>query len=105
MQVGDTLNLEELRVKQLADAQFVADSMELGQLNLAQPESGIIIIPAVLYFHRDHLGSSTLITDTFGDSYQFLLNLPFGETFAGQRRSGTLHTPYRFNDSAGMSIK
>src|SRR5690625_7790530 len=98
MQVGDTLNLEELRVKQLADAQFVADSMELGQLNLAQPESGIIIIPAVFYFHPDHLGSSTLITDNFGDPYQFFLNLPFGETFAEQRRFGTFNNPYKFND-------
>src|SRR5690606_21767978 len=97
MQVGDTLNLEELRAKQLADAQFVADSMELGQLNLAQRESGIIIIPAVFYFHPDHLGSSTLITDNFGDPYQFFLNLPFGETFAEQRRSGTFNNPYKFN--------
>jgi len=113
MQVGDTLNLEELRVKQLADAQFVADSMELGQLNLAQPESGIIIIPAVFYFHPDHLGSSTLITDNFGDPYQFFLNLPFGanerkshavflevcerSSMAEQRRSGSFNNSYKFN--------
>src|SRR5690606_38345921 len=105
MQVGDTLNLEELRAKQLADAQFVADSMELGQLNLAQPGSGIIIIPAVFYFHPDHLASSTLITDNFGDPYQFFLNLPFGETFAEQRRSGTFNNPYKFNDYGGKSFK
>src|SRR5690554_5719692 len=97
MQVGDTLNLEELRAKQLADAQFVADSMELGQLNLAQPGSGVIFIPVVFYFHPDHLGSSTLITDNFGEPYQFFLNLPFGETFAEQRRSGTFNNPYKFN--------
>src|SRR5690606_10142558 len=113
MQVGDTLNLEELRAKQLADAQFVADSMELGQLNLAQPGSGIIIIPAVFYFHPDHLGSSTLITDNFGDPYQFFLNLPFGanerkshavflevcerSSMAEQRRSGSFDNPYKFN--------
>ena len=97
MQVGDTLNLEELRAKQLADAQFVADSMELGQLNLAQPGSGVIFIPVVFYFHPDHLGSSTLITDNFGDPYQFFLNLPFGETFAEQRRNGSFNNPYKFN--------
>ncbi len=97
MQVGDTPNLEELRAKQLADAQFVADSMELGQLNLAQPGSGIIITPTVYYFHPDHLGSSTLITDNFGDPYQFFLNLPFGETMAEQRLSGNLNNPYKFN--------
>ena len=97
LQVGDTPDLEELRAKQLADAQLVADSMELGQLNLAQPGSGVIFIPVVFYFHPDHLGSSTLITDNFGDPYQFFLNLPFGETFAEQRRSGTLNNPYKFN--------
>src|SRR5690606_26005253 len=97
MQVGDTLNLEELRAKQLADAQLVADSMELGQLNLAQPGSGVIFIPVVFYFHPDHLGSSTLITDNFGDPYQFFLNLPFGETMAEQRRNGSFNNPYKFN--------
>src|SRR5690606_29133035 len=97
LQVGDTPDLEELRAKQLADAQLVADSMELGQLNLAQPGSGVIFIPVVFYFHPDHLGSSTLITDNFGDPYQFFLNLPFGETFAEQRRSGSFDNPYKFN--------
>src|SRR5690625_1317559 len=87
--------------------------MELGQLNLAQPESGIVIIPAVFYFHPDHLGSSTLITDNFGDPYQFFLNLPFGanerkshavflevcerSSMAEQRRSGSFNNSYKFN--------
>lgn len=48
-------------------------------------------------FHPDHLGSSTLITDNFGDPYQFFLNLPFGETMVEQRRSGTFNNPYKFN--------
>ena len=64
MQVGGMPNLEELRAKQLADAQFVADSMELGQLNLAQSGPGIIITPAVCYFHPDHLGSSNFLKFT-----------------------------------------
>src|SRR5690625_2685502 len=109
----EIIELNELKSRQLADAQFVADSMELGQLNLAQPESGIIIIPAVFYFHPDHLGSSTLITDNFGDPYQFFLNLPFGankrkshavflevcerSSMAEQRRSGSFNNSYKFN--------
>ena len=62
------------------------------------------------------LGStSTLITDMFGDPYQFFLNLPFGEieerdsptlknnkkscrqSMAEQRRSGSFNNPYKFN--------
>src|SRR5690554_4442616 len=105
MQAGEISALEELRAKQLADAQFVADSMELGQLNLAQPGSGVIFIPVVFYFHPDHLGSSTLITDNFGEPYQFFLNLPFGETFAEQRRNGSFDNPYKFNDYGGKSFK
>src|SRR5690606_40127525 len=48
-------------------------------------------------FHPDHLGSSTLITDNFGEPYQFFLNLPFGESMAEQRRSGSFNNPYKFN--------
>src|SRR5690554_1479449 len=57
-------------------------------------------------FHPNHasnslstgLGStSTLITDMFGDPYQFFLNLPFGESMAEQRRSGSFNNPYKFN--------
>ena len=36
----------------------------------------------VYYYHPDHLGSSTAITDKNGKPYQFFLNLPFGEIAA-----------------------
>ncbi|MDY0281641.1 MAG: RHS repeat-associated core domain-containing protein [Salinivirgaceae bacterium] len=49
------------------------------------------------YFHPDHLGSSTLLTDNNGNPYQFFLNLPFGETMTEQKASGTYTNPYRFN--------
>ncbi len=32
------------------------------------------------YYHPDHLGTSTFLTDGSGMPYQFFLNLPFGET-------------------------
>jgi len=73
------------------------------------------------YFHPDHLGSSTLITDNFGDPYQFFLNLPFGanerkshavflevcerSSMAEQRRNGSFDNPYKFNDYGGKSFK
>jgi RHS repeat-associated protein len=52
--------------------------------------------PFAAYFHPDHLGSSTFLTDADGNPYQFLLYLPFGETLAEQK-SGGFSTQYRFN--------
>jgi RHS repeat-associated protein len=52
----------------------------------------------VLYFyHPDHLGTSTFLTDINGNTYQFFLNLPFGETMAEQLGGGYYNTPYKFN--------
>ncbi|MBP6184081.1 MAG: RHS repeat-associated core domain-containing protein [Saprospiraceae bacterium] len=53
--------------------------------------------PDVIYwYHPDHLGSSTFLTDLAGQPYQFVMYLPFGETFAEQRAAG-FGTPYLFN--------
>ncbi|MBK8642563.1 MAG: RHS repeat-associated core domain-containing protein [Saprospiraceae bacterium] len=52
--------------------------------------------PSVLYFfHPDHIGSSTYLTDEAGNPYQFLLYLPFGESMAEQKAGG-YSTKYRF---------
>lgn len=51
----------------------------------------------VLYFfHSDHLGSATYLTDEDGDAYQFALYLPFGEQMAEQKVAA-FSTPYLFN--------
>ncbi len=50
----------------------------------------------IYWYHPDHLGSSTFLTDRFGQPYQFVMYLPFGETFAEQRAAG-FGTPYLFN--------
>jgi RHS repeat-associated protein len=42
------------------------------------------------------LGSGTLITDANGNAYQFFVNLPFGETLAEQKASGTYNNVYKF---------
>ncbi len=44
----------------------------------------------------NHLGSSTFLTDAAGEPYQFVMYLPFGETFTEQRAAG-FGTPYLFN--------
>jgi RHS repeat-associated protein len=52
----------------------------------------------VYFYHPDHLGSSTFLTDFNGNAYQFYLNLPFGETMVEQRPySSGYETPYKFN--------
>ena len=52
---------------------------------------------ASLYFyHSDHLGSSSLITDGTGALVQHIEYVPFGETFIDER-NGNWSTPYLFN--------
>ena len=49
------------------------------------------------YYHPEHLGTSTALTDINGEPYQFFLNLPFGETMAEQLGSHYYNSPYKFN--------
>jgi len=50
------------------------------------------------YFHSDHLGSSSLITDILGNTVQHLEYIPFGEVFIDERAAtSTWSTPYKFN--------
>lgn len=48
------------------------------------------------YYHKDHLGSSTLITDANGNEVQRIEYLPFGEVFL-EKQYGDYSLPYRFN--------
>jgi RHS repeat-associated protein len=50
------------------------------------------------YYHSDHLGTGTFLSDFDGNPYQFFLNLPFGETMAEQHSySGEYTNRYKFN--------
>ena len=55
--------------------------------------------PDVLYyFHTDHLGSTSFLSDANGTPYQFLLYLPYGELMVEQKAVAQgYETPYRFN--------
>ena len=48
------------------------------------------------FYHPDHLGSSSFITDLSGEVYQHIQYFPFGETFV-EERTGTRYTPYLYN--------
>nr|WP_314493604.1 RHS repeat-associated core domain-containing protein [uncultured Chryseobacterium sp.] len=50
----------------------------------------------VYYYHGDHIGSSTYITNSAAETTQFFLNLPFGETMAEQM-TGAYDNPFKFN--------
>jgi RHS repeat-associated protein len=53
--------------------------------------------PPMYFYHPDHLGTSTFLTDANGNAYQFFLNLPFGETMAEQKGASYYKSPYKFN--------
>jgi RHS repeat-associated protein len=48
------------------------------------------------YFHPDHLGSTSYITDASGEVYQHLEYFAFGETFV-EEHSNTNRTPFLYN--------
>ena len=48
------------------------------------------------YYHSEHLGSSSLITNLDGDVVQHVEYVPFGEVFI-EERNNTWNTPYLFN--------
>jgi RHS repeat-associated protein len=55
-------------------------------------------IGANYFYHSDHLGSSSLISDQNGTIVQHLEYVPFGETFIDERRSASSwNTPYLFS--------
>ena len=49
------------------------------------------------FYHSDHLGSSSFITDANGISTQHLQYLPYGELFVEQRGNANYFTPYMFS--------
>ncbi len=52
----------------------------------------------LLYFyHTDHLGSSSLVTDISGNVTQHVEYVPFGEVFIEEHNDALWKTPYKFN--------
>jgi RHS repeat-associated protein len=49
------------------------------------------------FYHSDHLGSSSLVTDASGNVTQQIDYLPYGEVFLEKRSDVDYHTPYKFN--------
>ena len=51
----------------------------------------------LFFYHSDHIGSSSIITDATGISSQHLQYLPFGELFIEQQSGAAYNTPYKFS--------
>jgi hypothetical protein len=61
--------------------------------------------PAMLniyYFHPDHLGSSSYITNAAGVVTQHMEYLPFGETLVDEHLNSN-NSPFKFNE--GRNVK
>ncbi|MDD4761312.1 MAG: hypothetical protein PHU66_10960, partial [Bacteroidaceae bacterium] len=52
----------------------------------------------IFYYHSDHLGSASFLTDRDGYETQQLVYLPFGEDWVDMKyNTGQYDTPYKFN--------
>jgi RHS repeat-associated protein len=69
------------------------DSPKLKSFNPSQNDNPELF---QYYYHSDHLGSSSLITNLDGEIVQHIEYVPFGEVFI-EERNNTWNTPYLFN--------
>ncbi|MCH7536105.1 MAG: RHS repeat-associated core domain-containing protein, partial [Bacteroidetes bacterium] len=69
-----------------------------GQINGTFVPPGQSVVGEIFqfFYHPDHLGSTSYITDAAGEVYQHLQYFPFGETMV-EEHSNTWRTPYLFN--------
>jgi RHS repeat-associated protein len=67
-----------------------------GQLNDAGSTGSGLNEKMRFFYHPDHVGSTSYITDANGEVYQHLEYFAFGETFV-EEHSNTWRTPYLFN--------
>ena len=55
-------------------------------------------ITVVMPLHTDHLGTASYVTNENGETTQFFLNLPFGETMAEQNLDYAYQNPDVYKD-------
>ena len=77
-------NLEHIPRRLVADA-YVSENLLLDEF---QGFSGNEEEPDVYFYHSDHLGSASWITDGDGIPVQHLQYLPYGDPFVNQRAAG-----------------
>jgi RHS repeat-associated protein len=120
--IDDNFDPKKLEQRQKSDLQYILDKAKLALVSFKEykpityeeaekatkddlqetdavknPTDKAPTITPIYFYHPDHLGTSTFLTDANGAAYQFFLNLPFGETMAEQRPSTYFATNYKFN--------
>ena len=82
-------NTGSLTARQEDDLQHVYDEFGLGTVDtenlppaVDDCESQGDCAQELYYYHKDHIGSSSMVTDGTGAVYQYLMYLPFGEMTA-----------------------
>ena len=76
----------------------VYNGKQQGVAGMITSTAGKIPTPLQFYFHSDHLGSSSLITDATGGLVQHLEYTPSGEVLVDDRPTqSSWSTPYKFN--------
>ena len=85
-------NTGSLAARQEDDLQHVYDEFGLGTVDMENLppamddcESQGDCAQVLYYYHKDHIGSSSMVTDGTGAVYQYLMYLPFGEMTAWWR--------------------
>ena len=99
------VTITDLQAKYTAQTAGIKNRYDsLGVTYKGTPQSGGLVssnpvaTASSYFYHSDHLGSSSLITDQSGDIVQHLEYVPFGETFIDERRSvSSWTTPYQFS--------
>ncbi|HLP04617.1 MAG TPA: RHS repeat-associated core domain-containing protein [Paludibacter sp.] len=89
-------NLLTAKIKERYDSLGVAytTGVQSGNLTSKAPSDST----SSYFYHNDHLGSSSLITDANGDIVQHIEYVPYGGTFIDERRSASSwHTPFLFS--------
>ena len=84
---NDKLTIDMNEVPERLQAELITDYDEF-QHTIADAQSIHHNEPDVYFYHSDHLGSASWITDNGGLAVQHLQYLPYGERYVDQRISG-----------------
>ena len=97
--VESSYQQEELLLQEELEQEQQDMELDEGMQLMAPTPTEPVQAPPIYYYHPDHLGTSTSLTDANGSAYQFFLNLPFGETLAEQFPSynNYYRTPFKFS--------
>jgi len=98
--VVNPIHVNGLNALHLNDLDVIADGFQINNVtvNTANGQQAASFPFATFYYHSDHLGSTSAISDETGSMYQCLLYLPWGELMAEQNAIRDNWTAeYRFN--------